>query len=218
VSEQNPSAAQVPEVPSAPVQPGPGAQAQESMGPAPTPVESMGSAAGPRETLGSAPTPPAQPAPTPPGVAGSGENPPPADPPAPPAAETSSAGPSPAETSAPTPAAPRRKSNLVLWIVGLLVVVLVLIGGYWFFAVRNNPRSADVGDCLSGTEDTSRADEIKLVDCGDPGATFKVTKKIDDQPKDNHETVCEGVEHDDVYWSSANGNTGTVLCLRKLNG
>jgi hypothetical protein len=205
VSDQNPSAA---EAADAPV---PEAAA--------VPQQSLGAAdqLAPTETFGSAPTP--DPAP----VETTGAAPAPE--------ETSSPDPSDAETGSPAPkhaapdvavaetpvvAKPRRGMNTILFTVVVVVVVALLAGGYWLFFLRDNPSRANVGDCLSGTENPADVGNIKLVSCNDSSATFKVTQKIANQPKTANDTACAGTDHDDVYWYGRNENSGTVLCLLKL--
>jgi hypothetical protein len=122
-----------------------------------------------------------------------------------------------APDAAEAPAAkPRRGVNTLVFAVVVVVVALVLAGGYWLFFLKDNPSRANVGDCLSGTENPSDVGNIKLVSCSDSSATFKVTQKIGNQPKTANDTACAGTDHDDVYWYGRNDNNGTVLCLLKL--
>ena len=205
MSEQNPPAAQVPEVPSPPQQsagsdspPGTAAALSPAVPTQPTadaPRETIGDA--PRETIGDAPRETIGSAPQA----------------APQAAE---AAPLPPATVEPA-AKPRRRGIGLIVTAVLLALVLIAAGGYYFLVYRTNPARADVGDCLSGTENPAEVANVKLIDCGDKGATFKVTKKITNQPKDVNDTACAGIEHDDVYWYGPEGKNGTVLCLLKLN-
>jgi hypothetical protein len=204
VSEQNPPAAQVPEVPSPPQQSAgsdstPGAAASMVSPAVPTqptgdtPRETIGDA--PRETIGHAPR------------------------------ETIGSAPPAAATPAPLPPAsvepdvkPRRRGGVGLIVAAvLLALVLIAAGGYYFLSYRTSPARANVGDCLSGSENPAEVANIKLIACSDKDATFKVTKKITNQPKDVNDTSCAGIEHDDVYWYGPEGKNGTVLCLLKLN-
>jgi hypothetical protein len=118
-------------------------------------------------------------------------------------------------TDAPA-AKPRRGVSTLVFAVVIVLVALVLTGGYWLFFLKDNPSRANVGDCLSGTENPSDVGNIKLVSCSDSSATFKVTQKIGNQPKTANDTACSGTDHDDVYWYGRNDNSGTVLCLLKL--
>jgi hypothetical protein len=206
VSEQNPPAAQVPEVPSPPQQSAGSDSTPEtaaaatvpSEAPASVPTqptsstarETMGDA--PRETIGSAPSS--------------------ADTAAAPAATL------PAESVEPE-VKPRRRGGVGLIVTAvLLALALIGAGSYYFLNYRNSPARAGVGDCLSGSENPADVSNIKLIDCSDKNATFKVTKKITNQPKDVNDSACAGIDHDDVYWYGREGQNGTVLCLLKLNG
>jgi hypothetical protein len=115
-----------------------------------------------------------------------------------------------------SPAKPRRGLTSLIFAAAIVVVALVLAGGYWLFFLKDNPSRANVGDCLSGTENPADVGNIKLVSCGDSSATFKVTQKIANQPKTANDAACSGANHDDVYWFGRNDSNGTVLCLVKL--
>jgi hypothetical protein len=122
-----------------------------------------------------------------------------------------------AAEGAEAPAAkPRRGLSTLIFAVVVVVIALVLTGGYWLFFLKDNPSRANVGDCLSGTENPSDVGNIKLVSCGDSSATYKITQKIGNQAKTANDTACAGTDHDDVYWYGRNDNNGTVLCLLKL--
>jgi hypothetical protein len=233
VSDQNPSAAEaadasVPEAPAVPQQ-SLGAADQlapsETFGSAPTPdpapVETTSPAPAPsqtpRETFGSAPTP--DPAP----VEITSPAPAPSQTPSPDPGDLETGSPPPkhaapdvAVAEAPVVAKRRRRMNSILFSVVVVVVVALLAGGYWLFFLKDNPSRANVGDCLSGTENPADVGNIKLVSCTDSSATFKVTQKIANQPKTANDTACAGTDHDDVYWYGSNENSGTVLCLLKL--
>src|SRR5262249_35832971 len=75
---------------------------------------------------------------------------------------------------AAAPAKSRRGMSTLVFAVVVVVVALVLTGGYWLFFLKDNPSRANVGDCLSGTENPSDVGNIKLVSCSDSSATFKV--------------------------------------------
>ena len=118
------------------------------------------------------------------------------------------------------PATKPRKGRLGTFLTfGVLIVLILGVGGYFLLSMRNNPDKANVGDCLSGTEDPGNADDIKLVDCTDPKASFKVLKKIDNQlkPASTDQTACDGTATTDTFWFGRDGKPGTILCLSKLN-
>jgi hypothetical protein len=190
VSEENPSAAEASSAPTGATDEAPKVPTQSTDEP---PAEALGSspvpAPAPVETIGSAPKHAAA-------VGADSE------------AEVEGSG-------VATAVKPRRRSGLLFTIVVLLVIV-VAAGGYYLFALKNSPSRANIGDCLSGTEDPTQVGNIKLVSCGDSSATFKVTQKIANQPKTANDTACAGTDHDDVYWFGRNENSGTVLCLLKL--
>ncbi len=237
MSEQNPSAAPVPEVPSAP-QPGTTKESmgnapatetaaaapavapapRESIGDAPAPRETIGDAPAPRESIGDAPAPRESIGDAAP-VQSTGEAPAPvATVGAEPAPLATVGGePAPAETEV----APTRKRSAagrgLLIMIGVVVLILIAAGGYYFLVFRTSPARAGVGDCLSGSENPSEVKSIKLVDCGDSTASFRVTKKVDNQPQKANDNVCDGADHDDIYWYGSEGELGTVLCLLKLN-
>ena len=180
MSEQNPPAASVPDVPSPP---------PPSAGSDSPPVPTQPTSDTARETIGDAPLE----------TVGTAE------------------APLPAAVAEPE-VKPRRRRGLGLVVTAvLLALVLIAAGGYYFLIYRTSPARANVGDCLSGTENPSEVANIKLIDCSDKSATFKVTKKITDQPKDVNDTACAGIDHDDVYWYGPEGKNGTVLCLLKIN-
>jgi hypothetical protein len=124
-------------------------------------------------------------------------------PPAPPAAEVK---------------APRRRGGLVVT-VAVFLVILLGAGGYYWFSYRNSPARADVGDCLSGSENPDEADNIKLVDCSDARATFKVLRTIDNQakPAASDQSACDGSLTTDTFWYGQEGKPGTILCLQKIH-
>jgi hypothetical protein len=188
-------------------------------------VETLGGASVPPQPTGGVGTGPITPAPPPVETTGSAPKPL-EDPPV----ETSPpAHPTPVEdrpaATVETAAKPRRRSGGLLLVAGILAVIVLAAVGYQYVTSRDNPSRANVGDCLSGTENPAEVGNIKLVDCGDATATFRVTQKVADQPKEGNETACSGVEHDDVFWYGGrvlwfigSSDRGTILCLAKLKG
>jgi hypothetical protein len=126
-------------------------------------------------------------------------------------------------TTVETEAKPRRRSGGLILVAGILAVIVLAVAGYQYLISRDSPSRANVGDCLSGTENPAEVGNIKLIDCGDANATFRVTQKVADQPKTGNDTVCSGVAHDDVFWYGGralwfvgSSDKGTILCLVKL--
>jgi hypothetical protein len=81
----------------------------------------------------------------------------------------------------PTPAAdhdeaPAKKNWLKFVIVGVLAVVLIGGAVYAFNQFGSGAASADVGDCASATDQGDNKWEVKVLDCGDDNASYKVAK------------------------------------------
>jgi hypothetical protein len=122
---------------------------------------------------------------------------------------------------APPVAAPAKASRRRGGLYAILAVVLVglLVWGGIQWLNRNSPSHANVGDCLSGSENPDEASNIKLVDCTDAAATFKVLKKIDNQnkPAASDQSACDGTLTTDTFWYGQEGKAGTILCLQKIH-
>jgi hypothetical protein len=111
------------------------------------------------------------------------------------------------ETRAPNP---KRRQKIAL---GVLLAVVLVIAGIAYFATRDNPESAKVGDCVHQTGENS----VKVIACTDPDAAFKVVGRVEDQTEvDASLTACDPFEAQNptsVYWSGEEGGKGYVLCL-----
>jgi hypothetical protein len=113
---------------------------------------------------------------------------------------------------APVPVA-KRRTGLWGWIV-VAVLVLALAGGGYYFFIRNNAQSANVGDCFSGNASQLDASQLKIVDCGSTDATLKVLEKVDNKTHAEASAACSNQNTAYVLWqNSNNSSTGTVLCL-----
>jgi hypothetical protein len=109
---------------------------------------------------------------------------------------------------------PKKKSpvrRIVLSLVAVGVVAAIAFGARY---VTGDPDTAAVGDCLSG----SSANEMKVVDCTDAGAQFKVLGKVEDKSQTEAsvggERICQpyaGAER--IFWKGEEGGKGYVLCL-----
>ncbi len=112
------------------------------------------------------------------------------------------------ETPAAAPSGRLSRKQKITNVVGLAFVLLIL--GVALFFARNNGASADVGDCVKGTESNG----IKQVDCDNPEAQYEVVGKVKD--KDQGEatlaTCREFAGTTDVYWQK-NSTGSFVLCL-----
>ncbi|WJV47551.1 LppU/SCO3897 family protein [Streptomyces flavofungini] len=107
----------------------------------------------------------------------------------------------------PDPQAPRKsKKKLKFSIVG--VAVVALIAGGVVLAGKDEAAAAEVGDCMSVGNPTSSTDpDLKIVDCGDSKAAYKVAEKKDSG-------TCDITKYA-TYRESGRGDDFT-LCLSKL--
>jgi hypothetical protein len=103
----------------------------------------------------------------------------------------------------------------VLSIVGIGVVLLI---GLVARQVTGDPDTAAVGECLSG----ATADDLKVVECADSTAEYKVVGKVDDKTQTeanlNGGQICRpftGAER--IFWKGEQGGSGYVLCLAPNN-
>ncbi|MFF4390407.1 hypothetical protein ACFY0G_27030 [Streptomyces sp. NPDC001552] len=98
---------------------------------------------------------------------------------------------SPQQSPAPPSAAPSRNGGIgvrrALGIAGAVVVLAAVAVGY--FLSQDGADRAEAGDCLKNNGDPIFPD-LRVVDCGDPDAAFKVVQVL-------HDTVdtarCQGV-------------------------
>ncbi|MFD0416501.1 hypothetical protein [Streptomyces sp. NPDC127108] len=107
----------------------------------------------------------------------------------------------------PDPQAPRKsKKKLIFSIVG--VAIVALIAGGAVLAGKDEAAAAEVGDCMSVGNPTSSTDpDLKIVDCGDSDAAYKVAEKKDSG-------TCDITKYA-TYRESGRGDDFT-LCLSKL--
>ncbi|KUF15790.1 LppU/SCO3897 family protein [Streptomyces silvensis] len=79
----------------------------------------------------------------------------------------------------PDPAAPRKgKKKLIFGIVAVVAVAAIVGGAVW--AGQDEAAAAEVGDCMSvGNPESSTDPDLKIVDCGDKDAAYKVAEKKD---------------------------------------
>src|SRR5262249_29403026 len=100
----------------------------------------------------------------------------------------------------------------------ILTVFLALVGAFFGFIwtqTRHNPEAARVGDCVQQIG----ADSVRVVDCGDAGATFKVVGRVEDKTQvEAGLSACDpyaGQGATQAYWSGKLGEKGYVLCLAR---
>jgi hypothetical protein len=103
----------------------------------------------------------------------------------------------------------------VLSIVGVGVVLLI---GLVARQVTGDPDTAAVGECMSGAS----ADDLKVVECTDSAAEYKVVGKVEDKTQTeanvSAEQICRpfaGAER--IFWKGEQGGSGYVLCLAPNN-
>ncbi len=100
---------------------------------------------------------------------------------------------------------------------GLLAGAALVIGGlaYGTVSVLHGPSAAEVGECMAGKD----ADDLRLVDCTDPKATYTVAGRIEGKTEVDlalDKDICtpyldgEGYQ----YWEGKKGEAGVVLCLK----
>lgn len=135
----------------------------------------------------------------------------------------------------PPPQKKRSVGKIILLVVGILLAVCVACTVGTFFlardtfndivnAVETNPTSAQVGDCLGGSDIESEGKtgelDVKKVDCADDAATYKVVGRVAGKTAvqaQTDTTICQpfveaGAERS--LWLSESGDTtGTVFCL-----
>jgi hypothetical protein len=103
----------------------------------------------------------------------------------------------------------------IMTIVGIVVVILIAAGG-WFFS-RDQPTNAKAGDCISG----QTAESMKIVACTDAKATNKVVGRVDGKTLDDFNTklaeICQPYPSAVTgFWQGKKGQKGPVLCLEPI--
>lgn len=122
------------------------------------------------------------------------------------------------------PAEPEKKGGgarkIIFSIVGFIVVALVIAVAK--FGVREviafvtgDTAKAEVGDCITNSEN---ADDMKIVDCGDASAAFKVVGVVEDKTQDAGEQGCAAFPDAEGFLFLYEGTltastTGRSLCL-----
>ncbi|MEU1074554.1 MULTISPECIES: hypothetical protein [unclassified Streptomyces] len=106
---------------------------------------------------------------------------------------------------APAPVPPRRRN--IKKIVRIVVIVGVLSAALaaWYSS-RHDADTAKVGDCMSiGNPDSTTNPDLKVVDCGDSKAKFKVVQKKDDA------SGCDTTKYS--QYTQRGGSKDFTLCL-----
>ncbi|WP_345128194.1 LppU/SCO3897 family protein [Dactylosporangium darangshiense] len=116
----------------------------------------------------------------------------------------------------PPPAKSGGAGKRILIILGVLVVLCGGIGVAAYFATRNAPLNAKVGDCLHQKGEN----ELAIVKCDTADADFEVLGKVGDKPQsevnDPFTKVCDQwPDTTNTYWEGTEGKNGSALCLKK---
>lgn len=109
-------------------------------------------------------------------------------------------------------------SIVVRIVIGVVIIGVLALGGWIVKNLTGDPETASVGDCVT---DAPSADDMKVVDCTDSTAAYKVVKKIDsvtDKGSDQDTITAACGETDDswttgLYAKDKYGNIDYVLCL-----
>jgi hypothetical protein len=105
---------------------------------------------------------------------------------------------------------PKGRGGVLLLVFTVLVLVGVAITGYMMYSrISASPDKAKVGDCLSGTT----AQKIKLVDCSDSSAVWRVVGKVTvnhDPSQDEQIALCVKWPTDKAFHTAGKDY---LLCL-----
>ncbi|OAR23820.1 hypothetical protein A8W25_15065 [Streptomyces sp. ERV7] len=105
---------------------------------------------------------------------------------------------------APAPVPPRRSYKKIIQAV-IAVSVLSAIAVGWYTS-RHDADTAKVGDCMSiGNPDSTTNPDLKVVDCGDSKAKYKVVQKKDD------DSGCDRNKYSE--YTETGGSKDFTLCL-----
>ena len=95
--------------------------------------------------------------------------------------------------------------------IGIGVLVLLAGGSYVYDHMTGAADTAKAGDCVQN-KGTESDPDVKVIDCTDPKAEFKVLKTLDSSNMDD----CDHVPGDVAAYSETGGNSSDlVLCLGK---
>ncbi|MFD8735815.1 hypothetical protein ACFV06_12915 [Streptomyces sp. NPDC059618] len=108
-----------------------------------------------------------------------------------------------------TPVPPQRpKRGFKQYLRGGIAVVALIVAAVTWFAGRHDADTAKVGDCMSISHPDSSTDPgLKVVDCGDSKAKFKVAQKKSDSSGCDRTKYAEYTE---------TGKDDFTLCLEEL--
>ncbi|WRZ91858.1 hypothetical protein OHB54_23935 [Streptomyces sp. NBC_01007] len=90
-----------------------------------------------------------------------------------------------------------------------IVVCAVIAAGVGYLASRHDPDTAKVGDCMSiGNPDSATNPDLKVVDCGNSKAKFKVEQKKSDS------SGCDRTKY--AEYTQTGGSKDFTLCLSEI--
>ncbi|MFI8927215.1 hypothetical protein ACIG3E_05940 [Streptomyces sp. NPDC053474] len=105
----------------------------------------------------------------------------------------------------PDPVAPRKSKKKFIFI-GVAVVAVLGLGGAAILAGQDEASAAEVGDCMSiGKPESSTDPDLKIVDCGDKKAKYKVMEKKDSG-------TCDRTKY--AEYRETGGGDDFTLCLK----
>ena len=124
------------------------------------------------------------------------------------------------ETVGAAPA--KKKFPVVRIVVPIVIVVALLIGGWWFN--RDKVTNAKVGDCLPQsalTEQMTDASDTKTVDCTSNEAVVKIVgiehNKKSEGLENDPATCAQWDTADQFLWLGEPGKSGDVFCLEPIS-
>ncbi|WP_018654456.1 LppU/SCO3897 family protein [Actinomadura flavalba] len=91
-------------------------------------------------------------------------------------------------------------------------LAVFIIGGTAYAMLTGDADLAEAGDCVA----PDGANNVKVVDCGDPTAKFTVLGKEDKvvQAKLEAKETCSAFEGtESAFWKGVEGGNGYILCL-----
>jgi hypothetical protein len=120
-----------------------------------------------------------------------------------------------APANPPRPARPGRRPPIRPLVIGLVLLVVIGYAVYAAVTIAMDPGEPGAGDCVTG----GTGEELKVADCSDATADYKVLGKVDGKTRDDFdadgERICRPYQGTTrAYWEGgAELRIGHVLCL-----
>ncbi|MGA4840834.1 LppU/SCO3897 family protein [Streptomyces sp. G45] len=109
----------------------------------------------------------------------------------------------------PDTVAPRRSKKKFIFL-GVAVVAVAAIAGAAVLAGKDEAAAAEVGDCMSiGNPNSSSDPDLKIVDCGDSKAKYKVAER-----KSGDNATCDRRKY--AQYNQSGSGEDFTLCLEPL--